>query len=62
MRSCLNVMLSEQEVNYRMSDVVPEVTKNHIFFKIFSGMTPPPPTGSVGNVLDIMRKHKVIAF
>ena len=43
-------MLSEQEINYRTSDVAPEVTKKHIFFKI------------VGNVLDIIRKHKVVVF
>ena len=43
-------MLSEQEINYRTSDVAPEVTKKHIFFKI------------VGNVLDIIRKHLVVVF
>ena len=35
-------MLSEQEINYRTSDVVPEVTKKHTFFKISRRRTPPP--------------------
>ena len=30
-----NASSSEQEINYRTSDVAPEVTKKHIFFKCF---------------------------
>ena len=36
------LMLSEQEINY-MQDVAPEVTKKHLFFKIFSGENPQSP-------------------
>ena len=46
-------MLSEQEINYRTSDVVLEVTKKYQFFSKFSRERTPT-TGAVGNVLDII--------
>ena len=46
-------MLSEQEINYRTSDVALEVTKKYLFFSKFSRERTPT-TGAVGNVLDIV--------
>ena len=51
-------LLKCKEINYRTSDVVQDVTEKHIHVlcQIFSGEDPPP-SGAVGNVLDIIRKH-----
>ena len=39
---------------------MPEVTKKHIFF--IQNFLGGGPTGAVGNVLDIIRKHQVVVF
>ena len=49
-------MLKCKEKNYKTSDVVQDVTEKHIFSQFSSGEDPPP-SGAVGNVLDVIRKH-----